>query len=313
MRRLLEAFGALFDLDRPVQGDRLGDLLERAVDELESKALPDWGSSGEGDRLAAQSDGALDFFYRPHLFPGMEHDLRLAHKLQFSMLPREAPPGAPVEIAAVLESYCHLSGDLFGWERLADGRFLLWIVDVSGHGLRAGLSSAVLKVLVDSLRTRGRVATLATELNDTFVGCLREATSSLFVTAFFLVLGPDGSAGFTSAGHPPVLVRKRGGGIVELPATGVPLGMFSGTRYSSEDLRVDPGDTLLLYTDGVVETVNEAGEFFGLHRLRGFLSSETGPPRALTAALYRRIAEHQDMQKLNDDVTFVVARMEGRT
>lgn len=311
MKRLLDGFAALFDLEYRVRGTRLGDLVERAIDDLEGKTFPDWGSPGHADRLEARSEGALDFYYLPHLFPGMDPDLRLAHKLQFSMLPREVPPGAPVSIAAVLESYCHLSGDLFGWEMLADGRFLVWIVDVSGHGLRAGLSSAVLKVLIDNLRQRGRVAMLAQELNDIFVACLREEASSLFVTAHFLALASDGSACYTSAGHPPVLLRRRNARIEELPSTDIPLGMFANHRYSSRDLFIEPGDTMLLYTDGVVETVNEKGEFFGLDHLRGFVRSETRPPRALTAALYRRITAHQDMKTLNDDVTFLAARMDG--
>jgi sigma-B regulation protein RsbU (phosphoserine phosphatase) len=311
-KRLLEGFDALFDLDHPVRGNRLGDLIERAVEDIEGEDFPDWGSPGPGEKVETRSAGELDFHYLPHLFPGMDPDLRLAHRLQFSMLPREVPPGAPVSIAAVLESYCHLSGDLFGWEMLADGGFLLWIVDVSGHGVRAGLSSAVLKVLIDNLRQRGRVGLLAAELNDIFVGCLREETSNLFVTAFFLALSGDGSARYTSAGHPPVLLRRRDTHVEELPATDVPVGMFPGRRYTVADLRIDPADTLLLYTDGVVETVDAAGEHFGLDRLRALVRSETGPPRALTAALYRRIAAHQDMKTLNDDVTFVAARMDGQ-
>jgi sigma-B regulation protein RsbU (phosphoserine phosphatase) len=311
MKRLLATFAAEFDLDHPVRGTRLGDLIERAVEDLERRDFPDWGLPGPGDQVETRSAGELDFHYLPHLFPGMDPDLRLAHKLQFSMLPREVPPGAPVSIAAVLESYCHLSGDLFGWEMLADGRFLLWIVDVSGHGVRAGLASAVLKVLIDNLRQRGRVAMLARELNDIFVACLREKSTSLFVTACFLAMSSDGSACYTSAGHPPVLLRRRNARIEELPSTDIPLGMFENHRYSSRDLFIEPGDTMLLYTDGVVETVDEKGEFFGLDHLRGFVRSETRPPRALTAALYRRIAAHQDMKRLNDDVTFVAARMNG--
>jgi sigma-B regulation protein RsbU (phosphoserine phosphatase) len=164
-------------------------------------------------------------------------------------------------------------------------------------------------VLIDNLRQRGRVAMLARELNDIFVACLREETSSLFMTAHFLALSSDGSACYTSAGHPPVLLRRRNARIEELPSTDIPLGLFGNHAYSSRDLVIEPGDTMLLYTDGVVETVNESGEFFGLDRLRDFVRSETRSPRALAAALYRRIATHQDMKKLDDDVTFLAVRM----
>ncbi len=256
MQRLLNEFTTLFDLDRQVRGSRLGDLVVRAIDELEVKNLPDWGSPGEAHQYQSETGRSLDFYYAPHLFPEMDLSLRLAHKLQFYMLPREVPREAPVSIAAVLESYCQLSGDLFGWELLSDGRFLLWIVDLAGHGVRAGIASAVLKILVDNLRQRGRVGSLVMELNETFVGCLREDKSNLYATAFFMALSGDGSACYTSAGHPPVLLRKDNGRIEELSSNGLPIGMFPDRRYAAREIRLEPGDTLLLYTDGVLETTN---------------------------------------------------------
>lgn len=311
MRRLLDDFATLFDLDTVVAGDRLGDLVLGAIGELEDLALPDWGSAGPPGELRSVRGSSLDFHYAPHLFPGMETRLRLAHKLQFHMLPRSVPPDAPLSIAAVLESYCHLSGDLFGWETLADGQFLIWIVDVSGHGVRAGLASAILKVLVDHLHQRGHVDSLVAELNGTFGACLREDKGNLFATGFFLVLSGDGSASYASAGHPPMLVRRATGAIEELGSTGLPLGMFPDCRPSATRVGLDPGDMLLLYTDGVVETVGKDGELFGLDRVRTILVPDVDGPRSLTSDLYRAIADHQDMARLNDDVTFVAARMES--
>jgi len=312
MQPLLDDFATLFDLDCRVRGARLGDLVVRAIDDLEARTLPDWGSPGPADRYDAERRRSLDFYYAPHLFPEMELSLRLAHKLQFHMLPRDVPPSAPLSIAAALESYCHLSGDLFGWEALADGKFLIWIVDLSGHGVQAGLSSAVLKVLIDNSRQRGRVGSLAAELNQMFPGCLREDRGNRFATGFFMALSGDGSARYTSAGHPPVLLRRDDGRIEDLTSNGLPIGMFPDRRYSETEIRLDPGDTMLLYTDGVLETTNKDGELFGLGRLRELLQSEFEEPRSLTDCLYRKIAEHQDMERLHDDVTFVAARM-GRT
>ncbi len=309
MQRLLNEFAVTFDLDYRIRGQRLGDLVARAIDELEVRQLPDWGSPGPADRYESESGRSFDFYYSPHLFPEMDLRLRLAHKLQFYMLPREVPNGAPVSIAAVLESYCHLSGDLFGWEMLADGRFLIWIFDLAGHGVRAGIASAVLKVLIDNLRQRGQVGSLAMELNDTFVGSLREDGDNLFATGFFMALSPDGSACYTSAGHPPVLLRRGDGRIEALSSSGLPVGMFPDRRYAATETRLDPDDTVLLYTDGVVETENDKGELFGLDRLREHLREDFETPRELTDSLYRTIAEHQDMARLNDDVTFVAARM----
>ena len=148
-----------------------------------------------------------------------------------------------------------------------------------------------------------------TELNETFAGCLRNDKGNLFATGFFMALSDDGSACYTSAGHPPMLLRRENGQIEELPANGLPIGMFSGRRYTAKEVRLKPGDTLLMYTDGLVETTNTEGEFFGLDRLRGHLQPKIDTPRSLTDSLYRTIAQYQDMAKLDDDVTFVAAKM----
>ncbi len=304
MQRLLDGFSTLFNLDHQVRGMRLGDLVTTAIDDLDQQPLPEWGSPGPRHLLSTGAE-SFDFYYAPHLLPKMDLALRLAHKLQFHMLPREVPAGAPLSLAAVLESYCHLSGDLFGWEMLADGKFLIWIVDLSGHGTRAGLASAMLKVLIDNLRQRSLVGSMVTELNDSFISCLQEDRGSLFATGFFMAVAPDGTACYTSAGHPPIMVRKHDGRLVELPSNGVPIGMFPGRRYMAMKALIEQGDTLLLHTDGVAETTNKAGEQFSLDRLREFMLTEHDSPRSLTRSLFRTISEYQDMDKLDDDVTFV--------
>ena len=95
-----------------------------------------------------------------------------------------------------------------------------------------------------------------------------------------------------------------------LRSNGLPIGMFPDCRPAATEARLGPGDMLLLYTDGVIETEGSGGELFGLERVRGHLAPGHDGPRSLTADLYRAIADHQDMARLSDDVTFVAARME---
>ncbi|MDH3214337.1 MAG: serine/threonine-protein phosphatase [Myxococcales bacterium] len=309
MRRLLEDFDAIFDLRYRVGGAPLGKLVKEALAEMSRPPLTEWGSKGPREAVSTESERHVSFFYRPHLFPKMELNLRLAHELQFELLPRELPPGAPVSIASVLESYCHLSGDLFGWELLSDGTFLIWIVDMSGHGVRAGLTSAVLKLLLGQLRERSRIDELMTSLNRELSGSLKPEHRNIFATAFFLTLSPDGTGVYGSAGHPPMLVRRRSGDIEELESIDRPLGLFDDTEYESRQLHFGTGDTLLLYTDGLVEAEGHDGEFFGLTRLRRLLELEHGAPEQLTAAIYREITARQDIDKLEDDVTFLAAKI----
>jgi len=310
MRALLDEFERLFDLDREVLGQRLGDLVERAIERLEVQNLPDWGTPGEAQRFESVSGRSLDFYYSPHLFPEMEQSLKLGHKLQFYMLPREVPQAAPMSIAAVLESYCHLSGDMFGWAMLPDRRFVVWIVDLAGHGVEAGIASAVFKILIDTLQMPGGIEMFVKELNDTFVRCIREDRGSLYATGFFMVVSPDGAMQYCSAGHPPVLLRRVDGAIEELEPNGIPVGMFPGSEYQSVSTTLHAQDILLLYTDGVIETTNKQNEFFGTDRLRQHVVEASGAPKSLTSSLYSKIANYQDMAKLDDDVTFVAVKME---
>ncbi len=308
----MEEFDAIFDLGYRVGGTSLGELVEEELAGLGEPHLSEWGSQGRRDAVNLESERLVSFYYRPHLFPGMDLRLRLAHELQFRLLPQELPPHAPVSIASVLESYCHLSGDLFGWEMLNDGRFLIWIVDMSGHGVRAGLTSAVLKLLLRHGRDRGHVDRTMTSLNRDLSGCVKPEHRGTFATAFFLVLSPDGTGVYGSAGHPPMLVRRRGGDTQEIESLSMPLGLFEDAKYKSRPLEFEAGDTLLLYTDGLVEAKGRDGEFFGVPRLRSLLSRDHGSPEQLTTAVYKEIAARQDIDKLDDDVTFLVARFGSR-
>jgi sigma-B regulation protein RsbU (phosphoserine phosphatase) len=307
MRRLLADFDEVFDLDHEVGSARLGDLVERAVTGLDAPSQ-NWGTEGQREQVVSEGGRFVSFHYRPHLFPGMDTKLRLAHEMQFKLLPQQLPENSPVSISAVLESYCHLSGDLFGWETLRDGKFLLWIVDMAGHGLRAGLASAVLRILIDHLEERSHVERLATELNRTLNGCIRAKHDNLYATGFFMALDPDGRWSYTSAGHPSMMIRRADGTIEELPSTNPPLGLFGHTAYDTSSGRLETDDGLLLFTDGLVEATGHDGEEFGIERLRGIFEDKGGSPRGLTSSVYGTLTERQDINKLDDDVTFLAAQ-----
>ena len=308
MLRLLENFDELFDLSYQVGDTALGELLERTLSELDNPGQ-NWGAEGRREELFEESEHSVSFYYRPHLFPGMDLKLRLAHELQCRLLPRQLPQGSPASISSVLESYCHLSGDLFGWEMLDDGRFLIWIADMAGHGVRAGLASAVLRVLIDTLPRRNKIGPWVSDLNQALHDCLKPECSSLYATLFLMTLDSDGNAAYCSAAHPPVLLRRSSGEIEELVSLDRPVGLFGDTPYRTADFRLESEDCLLLYTDGLVEATGWDGEPFGCQRLRDLLVKKSADPRELTKSIYREITRRQDIDKLEDDVTFLALKL----
>jgi sigma-B regulation protein RsbU (phosphoserine phosphatase) len=105
------------------------------------------------------------------------------------------------------------------------------------------------------------------------------------------------------------LVRRSGGEIEELAPLDRPIGLFADTRYRSRELRLESGACILLYTDGLVEAMGRDNEPFGRERLRRLLADTAGPPQGLTQAIYDEITSRQDIDKLDDDVTFMAVQL----
>ncbi len=307
---LIAELGRAFDLSTAIGDRTLGEAMEERIRSLrpgDPGEIPEWGLEGDMTQVARLEAGTLDFYYRPHLFPDMDPALRLGHQLQFDLLPRHLPPASPLRVAAVLESYCHLSGDLFGWRMEGDELFL-WIADMCGHGVRAGLSAAVLHFLVDAVGPGREPAELVRRIND----CILEARNPgdqlpLFASAFWLRFGADGRGIYASSGHPPMFLRRASGRLEELGATGPPAGLLRRQTYEQVELRLQPGDSLCLFTDGLVEAADDDGEEFGLRRLGEVLRRHSGPALAATRAIFRAIRRHKDTHLLDDDLTFMVA------
>ena len=295
-----------FDLATPLGNESLGDAVERRIRSLKLHGTPAWGSEGSMTQVAKEESGALDFYYRPHLFPDMEPALRLGHGLQFDLLPRHLPVESPLQIAAVLESYCHLSGDLLGW-RLEGDELFLWIADVSGHGVRAGLAAATLYFLINSIGEGLPPAEFAQRVNEQMLAARNpEDPKALFVTAVWIRAGADGRVTYGSSGHNPMLLRRSMGEIENLGSTGMPLGLLAHQTFAEKRFELDENDVLCLFTDGLVESKNPDEEEFGTDRLAETLVLESGSPMHLTRAIYSAVKQHQTTSLLDDDLTYMV-------
>jgi phosphoserine phosphatase RsbU/P len=241
-------------------------------------------------------------------------EMQLARQIQTSLLPREMLRGAadaPFEIHACNLPASHVAGDYYDFFVGADGRVTLVIADVAGHGMPAALLMAVTRTLIRNLAASGMSpAEIAIHTNTSL---LDNGTVGMFVTLVICVYDPKtGELTYTNAGHPVPLVLRRGGGLeVTGESTAPLLGAyeFGEEQCTQSTIRLEAGDTLVLYTDGVPEARPQVdAEDFGDERFRSALKAQAS--RSLAEICQSVVEAVQDYQQgpLADDVTMMLVR-----
>jgi phosphoserine phosphatase RsbU/P len=239
----------------------------------------------------------------------LDEELALARRIQMALLPSSVPetPGWALHGGNIPSR--GVSGDYYEVVERADGReIVLMIADVSGKGMAASLLTVSLQALStgpieDGLPPEEICARLSRLL-------YRRTPPEKYATAFLGVLEPStGLLRYTNAGHNPPLVVRAAGRVEELAPTGVPLGLLPGARYGAGEATLSPGDTLVLYTDGLVEASDPDGEEYGLARLREVCLRHRGLPcRSLAEALEEDLEAFVKGTPFADDRTIVLAR-----
>ncbi|MCZ7649837.1 MAG: SpoIIE family protein phosphatase [Thermoanaerobaculia bacterium] len=238
----------------------------------------------------------------------LEREIELASEIQRGILPREVPQVPGFEIAGWNRPARHIGGDYFDFLPLAGGGLALVLGDVSGKGVPAALLVSTLHSALHLLTDTSEVGPRLLERLNEHV--LASSAANKFITLFLADLDPaTGGLGFLNAGHNPGLVLRAGGGQEQLAASGLPIGLMPGTRYRLERVRLEPGDLLCLYSDGITEATSPEDEEFGLGRLASAL--ERGRSERLddlVAALEREISAFTRDAPQGDDQTVVLLR-----
>ena len=271
-------------------------------------ALQDMGMTA----LAARAEEQLSavraaFFDRAIAHERTSRELVAAGHVQESLLPNVAPTLPGWQIAARLQSARETSGDFYDFVTLPDGRLGLVVADVADKGAGAALYMAVSRTyLRAAFRTEvggpGGIVALANEQ------IVTETHSDVFVTVFCALLDPQtGRVVYANAGHNPPWVAHLDGTHTRLPRTGMVLGVQRESVWEERDIVLQPGDALVIYTDGVTDAQNEQGELFGEFHLAQALAGQIGlPARQLLANLSAAIAEFVGGTPQYDDMTLVV-------
>jgi sigma-B regulation protein RsbU (phosphoserine phosphatase) len=234
----------------------------------------------------------------------IEQELILARDIQQGLLLEAVPRWPGWEISAVSLPAHDLGGDLYDFLPLGNSLRGLMIADVSGKGLPAALRMAVARTVFRHEARRGDAPgpTLASVNRSV----LREIPQGMITMLYATLDIACGKIRIANAGHNYPLVLN--GSISEVEVTGLPLGVDSDFDYEEIGATIAPGDTVLLYTDGVIEATNHSEELFGYNRLEQLIAlAEQLRPRALMAALLQELRSWSDGAQA-DDITIVVIR-----
>ncbi|MFO0837162.1 MAG: PP2C family protein-serine/threonine phosphatase [Phycisphaerae bacterium] len=245
-------------------------------------------------------------------YNALEREFRQVGQLQRDLLPRELPMLPGVTVAAHYETSTQAGGDYYDFVRLSDGRLGVMIADVSGHGSPAAVVTAMIHALMNSFGDACGVepsqpVRVLEALNRNL---LRSMRAGQFATAFYGVLDPrTRTFEFATAGHnPPRLMRRATRSIQPLWATpALPLAISDTFEAEQASIRFEPGDRLLLYTDGVTETFNERREMFGVEGLDAALTCCSRTPTSILDAVRGALASFSSAPPADDRTLLVIA------
>ncbi len=238
----------------------------------------------------------------------LEGQLEVARQVQLELLPASDPVLEGFDISAYNFPTEEVSGDYYDWVRIHDDEIGIVVADVSGKGVPAALLMAFLRA---SLRAATHIG-YSPHISMSKVNYLlwESIERNQFVTAFYGLLDASNrTLAYTNAGHNPPLLMDAEGKATFIDRGGVPLGMFRDTRYYEYYLTIEPGQLLLLYTDGVTEANNPEGEEYGSDRLvRAMKDARHLSARALIDFIQHDVIEWTAGLGATDDITFFVIK-----
>jgi sigma-B regulation protein RsbU (phosphoserine phosphatase) len=242
----------------------------------------------------------------------MADELKVAHDIQMSLLPRRYPKRPEIDVYAAIQPAREVGGDFYDFYFINPSQFAIAVGDVSGKGVPAALFMAMTKTLVRN-RVQGQTRTADVVQRANRVMC-EDNPSHMFVSLFLAVLDiHTGRLTYTNAGHNPPLLKRSDGRLHRLDLRNGPvMGASKTCRYTEGRLSLQAGDTLLVYTDGVTEAADGKQVLFSEKRLMRLLS-EAGDqsPEAMVQAVLEAVNVFQEEEAPADDMTLLALRFRG--
>lgn len=251
--------GAFDFATKPIDLDDLSLTIEKAVEQIEFVHQ----SQAEHSQLES-----------------LKSDLNVAREIQQSILPRIFPPFPEhtdvLDIAAVMDAAKDVGGDFYDFFALDDENIGFLIADVCGKGIPAALFMAVSRTLIRATAIRGINPQECISYSNNLLAV--DSVDSMFVTVFYGIYNiKTGVIKYCNAGHNPPYILKSNGEAVELPMSeDLAVGVFDGVDFHDNQVQLEKGDSIVMFTDGVTEAMNVESEEFGNERLEKALGGEAG-------------------------------------
>jgi serine phosphatase RsbU (regulator of sigma subunit) len=267
-------------------------------------------AAGVAAEIRTHVEAALREADAQHQLKLVAHELQIARSIQQSLLPKVRPQITGYEVTGWSRSADDTGGDFYDWKKLADGRWIVVLADVTGHGIGPAILASVCRAYSRaSFNVRDRLETILKNINQAFA---EDLTSERFAT-FVAAVCEEGTdqLELLSAGHAPIFVYSSAKQSFRiLDAQALPLGILPDLWDAVPvKLSMQPGDIVLLVTDGFLEWENSAGEDFGSERLaatvRQFSDRE---PEVIIAELYDAVLNFAQGTQQKDDLTAVLIK-----
>ncbi|HUJ33000.1 MAG TPA: SpoIIE family protein phosphatase [Candidatus Acidoferrum sp.] len=240
----------------------------------------------------------------------LDHEIEIASQIQRQLLPKALPNLPDVAVAGSTLSCHSVGGDCFDVIELGGGRHGFFVGDVSGKGISAALLATLLQgVFFTTAAMDISLPGVFSRVNQYL--CERSGEDR-YATVFYGILDKMGRFEYVNAGHVPPLVKRKSGALEGLGSANFPVGMFSEAEYQSARVNLEPGDFLLIYTDGVSEASNVSNDFFEESRLRQILETFAGTSvEELAQAVRDGVKAFTQGAPQSDDITILAIQYKG--
>jgi serine phosphatase RsbU (regulator of sigma subunit) len=239
----------------------------------------------------------------------IEQELRVARLIQQTLLPKHVPDLPGYQLAAYYQPAREVGGDFYDFLNLENGHLGLVVGDVTDKGVPAAIVMATTRTMLRASAQRlDSPGEVLKRVNDVIV---RDIPPNMFITCLYAILDPEtGLLRYANAGHDLPYRRRRtsngGGGAEELRATGMPLGLLPGMSYEEKEIILERGDSVLFYSDGLVEAHDPQRDMFGFPRLQGLVGAHRSDGPAMVNFLLAELARFTGEEwEQEDDITLV--------